>query len=164
MQCSLESMRATTLVTSRKACHSKWIRATMEFASKICRTRWKHIRIQCPLETGTLFHNCKGFFSLVLMPVCDGNYCFTLIDIGEYGSNNDSEVLCRSEMGKRLSAVEMHLPESESLPGCPFDSLSFYLLGDEIFSLKTWLMRPYPGKVLQENNPFTIIDTLVQDV
>ena len=41
----------------------------------------KHIRIQCPPDTGTLFHNYKGFFSLVLLAICNANYCFTLIDI-----------------------------------------------------------------------------------
>ena len=54
-------------------------------------------------------------------------------------------------MGKRLSAGEIHLPEPKSLPGCSFDLLYIYLLGDEIFPLKTWFMRPHPGKMLQEN-------------
>ena len=61
-----------------------------------------------------------------------------------------SGVLNRSEMGKRLSAGEMHIPELESLSGCPFDLLPFYILGNKIFLLKTWLMHPYPGKRLQE--------------
>ena len=38
----------------------------------------KHIRIECSKNTGTLYYNYKGFFSLVLLAVCDGNYCFTL--------------------------------------------------------------------------------------
>ena len=53
-------------------------------------------------------------------------------------------------MVKRLSAGEMHLTEPESLPGWPFEPILFNLLGDEIFPLKTWLMRPYPGKMLNE--------------
>ena len=61
-----------------------------------------------------------------------------------------SGVLNRSEMGKRLSAGEMHIPELENLSGCPFDLLPFYILGNKIFLLKTWLMHPYPGKRLQE--------------
>ena len=85
------------------------------------------------------------------MAVSDANYCFTLIDIGQNGSNNDNGVLSRSEMGKRLSAGEMNNPETRSLPGCPFDPLPFYFLGEAIFSLKIWLIRPYPGKMLQED-------------
>ena len=54
-------------------------------------------------------------------------------------------------MGKRLSAGEIHLPEPKSLPGCPFDPVSIYLLGDEIFLLKTWFMSSHPGKMLHED-------------
>ena len=54
-------------------------------------------------------------------------------------------------MGKKLSAGGIHLPEPKSLPGCPFDPLSIYLLRDEIFLLKTWFMRAHPGKMLQED-------------
>ena len=85
------------------------------------------------------------------MVVCDANNCFTLTDIGRYGSSNDSGVLSRSEMEKRLPAGDIHLPELESLPGYPLDVLPFYLLGNEIFPLETWLKRPYSGKMLQED-------------
>ena len=62
----------------------------------------KHIRIQCPKKTGTLYHNYKGFFHLVLLVICDVWYCFTLFDVGQYGSNNDCSVLNNSEMGHRF--------------------------------------------------------------
>lgn len=34
------------------------------------------------------------------MAICVANYNFTLVDIGQYGSNNDSGVLAKSEMGE----------------------------------------------------------------
>lgn len=114
----------------------------------------KHIRIRCPAETGTLFHNYKGFFSLVLLAACDADYCFTVIDIGQYGSNNDSSVLNNCEIGKRFESGAINLPSPETLEGCNFDPLPYYMVGDEIFPLKTWLMRPYPGKLSEEQRVF----------
>ena len=45
----------------------------------------------------------------------------------------------------------MHPPLAESIPTCPFDPLPFNILGSEIFPPKTWLMHPYPAKILQED-------------
>ena len=33
--------------------------------------RRKHIRIECPENSGTLYYNCERFFSIVLLVVCD---------------------------------------------------------------------------------------------
>lgn len=98
-------------------------------------------RIQCPKKTGTLYHNFKGFFSMNLMAICDAELCFTMFDIGQYGSNNDSGVLLHSETGQQFANGLMNLPEPETVEGCLYDPLPYYLVGDEIFPLKTWLMR-----------------------
>ena len=54
--------------------------------------------MQCPNNSGSLFYNYKGFFSLVLMAVCDARYNFTMVDSEDYGSSNDCGVLSHSEM------------------------------------------------------------------
>ena len=47
----------------------------------------------------------RVFFSIVVIAVCDSNYGFMMVDIGEYGSNNDSGVLMRSEINRRFEEV-----------------------------------------------------------
>lgn len=110
----------------------------------------KHIRIECPKLSGTLYHNYKGFFSIVLMAVCDANYCFTLVDIGQYGSNNDSGILANSRIGQMFDDNEMFVPENSKISQLSDQRLPYFLLGDEIFPLKNWLMRPFPGNNASE--------------
>ena len=112
----------------------------------------KYICIQCPPNTGTLFHNYKGFFSIVLLAICDAKYNLTLVDIGQYGSNNYSRVLAKCTMGKEFSNDTMNTPPPSSLEGCSLDPLPDYLEDDEIFPLKGWLLRPYPGTLTEEQN------------
>ena len=79
-------------------------------------------------------------------------YNFTLVDIhGQYGSTNDSRVLNNSEMGKAFENGSMLLPEPEHLLGCSLPLVPYFLVGDEIFALKPWLLCPYPGKNIKED-------------
>ena len=52
----------------------------------------KHVVIQSPARSGSLYYNYKGTFSLVLMTLVDADYTFIYVDIGEYGSNSDSGI------------------------------------------------------------------------
>ena len=60
----------------------------------------KNIKIKCPKMTGTYYYSYKEFYSIVLLAICDSNYCFTLIDPGHYGSNNTVEFLPNQKLEK----------------------------------------------------------------
>ena len=92
----------------------------------------KHIRMDCPKNSGTNFHNYKGFFSFILLAVCAARYNFTFYDVGQYGSTNDNGALNQSEFGKLFKNHSFNYPPPEKIPGVSTD-LPFFLLGDEIF-------------------------------
>ena len=51
----------------------------------------KHVMIQCPFHSGALFY--KSYFSIVLQAVTSADYRFVMVDVGAYGSSNESGVL-----------------------------------------------------------------------
>ena len=105
----------------------------------------KHVAMDCPKNGGSSYFNYKGFHSLVLMAICDANYCFTFVDIGGFGSDNDASIFSESKISKAFSSNQLCIPGSQCIDGF---NLPYVLVCDEIFGLKPWLMKPYPGKKL----------------
>lgn len=72
------------------------------------------------------------------MVICDVYYNFILVDIGDYGSNNDSGVLLYLWMVKVIEDGLINFLKFEYLEGCDFFFLFYFLVGDEVFGLKLW--------------------------
>lgn len=70
---------------------NEWIKIAYEFynirnfPNCIGAIDGKHCRIQAPINSGSAFHNYKGYFSFVLMGIADARYRFIWVDIGNYG-------------------------------------------------------------------------------
>lgn len=109
----------------------------------------KHIRLECPPKSGTLYYNYKHFFSIILMAICDANYCFTIIDVGSYGKESDCNIFKKSSFGKKLYDDKVNFPQPQCLPeddgGIP---QPYVIVGDEAFALHRNLLRPFPGRSL----------------
>ena len=99
----------------------------------------KHVAIQAPVNSGSMYYNYKGTHSIILLAICDANYRFILVDIGEAGKESDSGVFSNSVFGQSLESNALPLPQ-------PSD-----IVGDEGFPLRNNLLRPYPGRNLSEN-------------
>ncbi|KAM7306550.1 putative nuclease HARBI1 [Ixodes scapularis] len=123
--------------TIRQEFEQKW-----NFPNAIGSIDGKHFAIRCPPHSGSLFNNYKKFYSLILLAVVDARYRFTLVDIGAAGHQSDGGVLKESNIGKALTANTLGIPAVQR-PAPPL-----CLLGDEAFPLKTYLMRPFPGRGL----------------
>ena len=96
----------------------------------------KHISMECPRNTGTNYHNYKGFFSMILLAVCDARYNFILYDVGQYGSTNDSAVLGHSNFGKCFNKRLFNYPAPEKIPGFP-SKIPFFWLEMRYFLSRT---------------------------
>ena len=58
--------------------------ARWNFPNCIGAIDWKHIMIQCPVNSGSLFYNYESYFSIVLLLVASADYRFVMVDIGAY--------------------------------------------------------------------------------
>lgn len=105
----------------------------------------KHIVIQAPSNSGSLFFNYKGTFSIVLLAVVDSNYLFRVVDVGGYGRTSDGGSLHNSAFGERLRDGTLDLPADAVIQGSEHrGTMPFVFVGDEAFPLRRDLMRPYP--------------------
>ncbi|KAK5647765.1 hypothetical protein RI129_002657 [Pyrocoelia pectoralis] len=111
----------------------------------------KHVVIQCPRNSGSNYFNYKKTFSIVLLALVDANYKFIAIDVGAYGRNSDSSILLHSKMGKKLEAGDFGMPPDKVLPGTNI-SMPCVILGDEAFTLSSYMMRPYPRAFAREEH------------
>ena len=101
-------------------CISERFEEVRNFSDLVGTIYGKHIRIECPKLSGTLYHNCKDFFSMMLLAVCEVGYCFTLFDFGSYDNSNDCGVLANSFLGKGLESNKVQLPPDKPSDGCAF--------------------------------------------
>ena len=105
----------------------------------------KHIVIQAPNNSGSMFYNYKGTFSVVLMGLVDADYKFTHVDIGDYGSNSDGGIFKNSKFGQAFMNNKLGIPGPKTLDNWPEGAvLPHCIVADEAFPLRCDLMRPYP--------------------
>lgn len=109
----------------------------------------KHIEVECPKNSGSLFFNYKKTFSVVLMAVVDSKYKFVLIDVGASGRLSDGGVFKNSVIGQRLESGMLNLPGPTTFPGTSTCTQHVFV-GDEAFQLRTDFMRPFPGRLTDD--------------
>ncbi|XP_072142952.1 putative nuclease HARBI1 [Dermacentor andersoni] len=103
----------------------------------------KHFAIKCPNKSGSDFYNYKGFYSPIMLAIADANYRFLTVDIGAQGRYSDASFFKRSPLQAVFEEGALGLPSSiPKWPPC--------LVEDAAFPLRTYLMRPYPGRKLDD--------------
>lgn len=54
----------------------------------------KHVNIRASRNSRSLYYNYIKFFRTVLLAITNAKYKFIVVDIGAFGRNNDSGILC----------------------------------------------------------------------
>ena len=89
---------------------------------------------------------------IVLLAVVDADYNFRYVDVGTNGRVSDGGTFKKSSLGKALEEGTVRLPQAEPLPNSNSNSnIPYYLVADDAFPLKPYLMKPYAYRGMDED-------------
>ena len=132
---------------------SEWKELETEF-----RIRWnvphalgaldgKHVALKKPKNSGALYYNYKGFFSIVMLALVDGQYKFRWVDVGTAGSCSDAQIFNTCHLKRKIDDGSIGFPDPAPITQGGHD-VPYFMLADDAFALKTWLMKPYGRRML----------------
>ena len=97
--------------------------------------------------TGALYHNYKGFFSVVMLDMVDGQYNFRWMDAGTAESCSDAQIFNACQLKRKTDDGRIGFPDPAPITQGGRD-VPYFILADDAFALKTWLMKPYGRRML----------------
>ena len=82
------------------------------------------------------------------MALVDADYKFLFVDIGAAGRCGDAGVFNQSKLKSCMDHNDLNFPEPQLLQSTAEEEhlCSYHIVGDDAFSLRTDLMKPYPHK------------------
>ena len=106
----------------------------------------KHIRMIQPPRSGSYFYNYKGYYSIVLLAIANGEYEFTYVDIGAEGKCSDGGTWRKCTFHEYLYNPQnpLNIPPPEQLIGIN-RIMPYVLVGDDAFRMTQNLLKPFPG-------------------
>ena len=102
----------------------------------------KHVQWKCLFNSGSYYFNYKSSFSTVLLALVDADYKFLYVNVGCNGRISDGGVFRNSCLSSTLSLNTLSILLSDS------ESLLYVVVADDIFPLKTYMMKPSAFKNL----------------
>ena len=110
----------------------------------------KHVVIQPPANSGSMYYNYKQTHSIVLMAVAGPDYECLFADVGTNGRVSDGGVWNKCTLAQKLCNDELHLPPPKCLP-FGIEKIPYVFVADSAFALKPNIMKPYPQSALTED-------------
>lgn len=107
----------------------------------------KHVAIRKPAHSGSIYYNYKGYYSIVMLVLADGEYKALWADVDSPGSESDCGIFNRSGLIRSLSTGTIGFPPPEPLANDDRDT-GFFLLGDDAFPLREFMLKPFSQRYL----------------
>ncbi|XP_045494191.1 uncharacterized protein LOC123693234 [Colias croceus] len=107
----------------------------------------KHVIIEKPPKSGTLYYNYKGTFSIVLLGIVNANYEFIYVNIGSNGSISDGGVFKHTTFHEKMKSNQLNLPSPSILPHSNVIA-PYCFVADNAFAINENLLKPYPRRNL----------------
>ncbi|XP_069766984.1 uncharacterized protein [Narcine bancroftii] len=102
----------------------------------------KHVRIFEPPGSCSVYHNYKGYFSIIMLALVDADYKFMYFNVGTPGADSDAGIFRDCSLFKALDEGQANLPPPEPFPAGDQD-VPYFLVGDDASTLRTWMLKPY---------------------
>ncbi len=96
----------------------------------------KHVAITRPKNCGSLYYNYKGFHSIILLVLVDGDYKFIWPDIRENCYASDVQVFMDSELRDAINDSMIAFSEYGPLLGDDQET-PYFIIRDNVFPLQT---------------------------
>ena len=128
----------------------EWAKLEME-----CRIRWnvphalaaldgKHVALKKQKNSVALYHNYKV---LVMLAFVDGQYKFRWMDVGTAESCSDAQIFNTCHLKRKIDDGSIGFPDpAPIIQGDGY--VPYFILADDAFALKKWLMKPYGRRML----------------
>ena len=107
----------------------------------------KHVAIRKPKQSGSIYYNYKGFFSIVMLVLCDANYKAIWAHVGTPGSESDCGIYNDSPMFQGIQDGTINLPAPKPLPNDNEDT-PYFFIGDDALPLRQHMLKLFSVRYL----------------
>jgi len=102
----------------------------------------KHVVIQSSIHGGSEYYDYKGTFSIILMLLCDADYCVIYSNVDCQEGISDGGMFQHTSLFEKLENGTLHLPEPEPLP-MRQKYVPYVFVNNDTLPLKENIMVPF---------------------
>jgi hypothetical protein len=72
----------------------------------------KHVNIEAPANSGSVYFNYNKTFSIVLLALLDATYNFIMTAVGSFGRSSGGGIFSNSALGRRTENGSINIPRT----------------------------------------------------